>query len=89
MGAKAEHDLWGQALAIENEYGDRGPDVLKDRIRKLREAGEAAEAGFWLEVAACLNDLHAIRLDVPATKLAICSVTRTPAWPERPVSDPP
>jgi hypothetical protein len=68
MGAKADHDLWGQVLAIENRYGDRGPEVLTRRIEKLREAGELAEAAFWAEVATCLNDLHSIRFGVPATK---------------------
>ncbi|HET6526854.1 DUF6961 family protein [Sphingopyxis sp.] len=77
MGARAEHDLWGQALAIENQHGDRGPDVLAERVRKLREAGDPAEADFWLEVAACLNDLHAIRLDGRAIKKPSApSVTR-------------
>lgn len=81
MGAKAEHDLWGQALAIENQYGDCGPDVLTERIRQLREAGEPTEADFWSEVAACLNDLHAIRLDVPAMKKpSHRSIARRPVW---------
>lgn len=66
MGTRADHDLWGQVLAIENRYGDRGPQVLTQRIAKLREAGELAEAAFWAEVATCLNDLHSIRFDVPA-----------------------
>lgn len=68
MGTKADHDLWGQAIAIESQYGDRGPEVLAQRIVELREAGELAEAEFWSQVAACLNDLHAIRLDVHSTK---------------------
>jgi hypothetical protein len=66
MGSKAENDLWGQVLAIENQFGDRGPEILAERSRELREAGDLAEAEFWVEVAACLNDLHAIRFDVPA-----------------------
>lgn len=65
MGTRADHDLWGQVLAIESRYGDRGPEVLTQRIAKLREAGELAEAAFWVEVATCLTDLHAIRFDVP------------------------
>jgi len=68
MGTKADHDLWGQVLAIENRYGDRGPDVLRQRISKLRSAGDLSEAAFWSEVASCLNDLHSIRFDVPAVK---------------------
>ena len=68
MGTKADHDLWGQALAIESRYGDRGPEVLTQRIRELRAAGELVEADFWTRVAVCLNDLHAIRLDVPFLK---------------------
>ena len=64
MGTKADHDLWGQALAMESQYGDRGPEILAQRIVELREADERAEAEFWSQVAACLSDLHAIRLDV-------------------------
>lgn len=66
MGTKADHDLWGQVLAIESRYGDRGPEVLTQRIDELRGAGEVAEAAFWSEVATCLTDLHSIRFDVPA-----------------------
>lgn len=68
MGTKADHDLWGQALAIENRYGDRGPDVLKQKIVELRKAGEPVEAAFWAKVAECLNDLHAIRFEIPTVR---------------------
>ncbi len=61
MGAKADHDLWGQALAIESRYGDSGPDVLADRIAALKSAGDEREADFWSLVADCLIELHAIR----------------------------
>lgn len=68
MGTRAEQDLWGQALAIENRYGDRGPEILTQKIRNLRAAGELAEADFWSEVAGCLDDLHAIRIGAPVLK---------------------
>ncbi|WP_295320543.1 hypothetical protein [uncultured Sphingopyxis sp.] len=65
MGTRAENDLWGQVLAIENRYGDRGPAILTQKIRNLRAAGERTEADFWSEVAGCLDDLHAIRIGAP------------------------
>ncbi len=68
MGTKADHDLWGQALAIESQYGDRGPEVLAQRSVELRKAREFQEAEFWSEVAACLTDLHAIRCGFPSAK---------------------
>lgn len=68
MGTRAEYDLWGQALAVENRYGDRGPEILAQKIRNLRAAGELVEADFWSEVAGCLNDLHAIRIGAPVLK---------------------
>lgn len=68
MGTRAEYDLWGQALAVENRYGDRGPEILAQKIRNLRVAGELVEADFWADVAGCLNDLHAIRIGAPALK---------------------
>lgn len=61
MGAKAENDLWGQALAIESRYGDRGPEVITKMIDDLRRAGDHAGAAFWTKVAVCLTDLHEIR----------------------------
>lgn len=61
MGAKADRDLWGQALAIESQYGDRGPEVIATMIKELRRAGDHADADFWGSVADCLTDLHAIR----------------------------
>ena len=61
MGAKADRDLWGQALAIESRYGDRGPEVIATMIDELRRAGADADAAFWANVADCLTDLHAIR----------------------------
>lgn len=65
MGSRAENDLWGQVLAIENRYGDHGPEILTQKIRHLRDAGELTEADFWSEVAGCLDDLHAIRIGAP------------------------
>ncbi|WP_443027969.1 MULTISPECIES: DUF6961 family protein [unclassified Sphingopyxis] len=61
MGSNADHDLWGQVLALETRYRDRGPAVITDRIQALRASGEHREAEFWSQVAECLNDLHAIR----------------------------
>lgn len=78
MGTKAGHDLWGQALAIENRYGDRGPEVLTKNIGELREAGELAEADFWADVAICLIDLHTIRLGVPSLKSQLGARTLEP-----------
>lgn len=72
----ADHDLWEQALAIENRYGDRGPDVLKQKILELRKAEESAEAAFWSKVARCLYDLHAIRFDAPAIGRGAARVSR-------------
>lgn len=61
MGSNANHDLWGQVVALETQYGDRGPAVITDRIQVLRISGEHREAEFWSQVAECLNDLDAIR----------------------------
>lgn len=61
MGARADNDLWGQALAFECQYGDRATEVIASKIEKLRQAGEMTEADFLSQVADCLNDLHAIR----------------------------
>lgn len=61
MGAKADKDLWGQALVIESRYGDRGPEVIVAMIAELQQAGNYADVEFWTSVAACLEDLHAIR----------------------------
>lgn len=76
MGAKADHDLWGQVLAIENRYGDRGPEVLRQRIANFHETGELAEAAFWSEVATCLKQLHSIRFNVPSVNASCGSVSR-------------
>lgn len=61
MGSNADHDLWGQVLALETRYGDRAPAIISDRIQVLRARGEKREAEFWSQVAECLNDLHSIR----------------------------
>jgi hypothetical protein len=61
MGAKADHDLWGQALAIESRYGDRGPEVIATMIDELQHADNYSSAAFWTSVADCLKELHAIR----------------------------
>ncbi|WP_428680838.1 DUF6961 family protein [Sphingopyxis sp.] len=61
MGSNADHDLWGQVLALETQYGDRALAVITDRIQALRISGEPREAEFWSQVAECLNDLHSIR----------------------------
>ncbi|WP_414712919.1 DUF6961 family protein [Sphingopyxis sp.] len=61
MGTKADHDLWGQALAIESRYGDRGLEVIARKVEDLCRAGQDSEAEFWSEVAECLTELHSIR----------------------------
>lgn len=61
MGMKADRDLWGQALAIESRYGDRGLEVIARKIDELRRAGQSSDAEFWGKVAACLTELHSIR----------------------------
>lgn len=61
MGMRADRDLWGQALAIESRYGDRGLEVIARKIDELRRADESSDAEFWGEVAACLTELHSIR----------------------------
>lgn len=60
MGAKADQDLWGQVLAIEARYGDRGPEVIARKIEEFRLAGDYSDSEFWTSVAECLTDLHAI-----------------------------
>ncbi len=67
MGANADHDLWGQALAFESRYGDDAPRIIAGKIERLRASGEIAEADFWAQVAECLTDLHAIRYQGYAT----------------------
>lgn len=61
MGMMADRDLWGQALAIESRYGDRGLEVITRKIDELRRAGQFPDAEFWGEVAAYLTELHSIR----------------------------
>src|SRR3546814_2205999 len=61
MGMRADRDLWGQALAIESQYGDRGLEVIARKIDELHRAGRYSEAEFWVEVAERLTELHAIR----------------------------
>ncbi|WP_420496843.1 DUF6961 family protein [Sphingopyxis macrogoltabida] len=61
MGSNADHDLWGQVLALETRYGDRASAIIADRIQALRARGEDREDEFWSQVADCLNDLHSIR----------------------------
>lgn len=61
MGMKADRDLWGQALAIESRYGDRGLEVIARKIDELRRSEQFSDAEFWGEVAACLTELHSIR----------------------------
>src|SRR3546814_8822013 len=39
MGMRADRDLWGQALAIESQYGDRGLEVIARKIDELHRAG--------------------------------------------------
>jgi hypothetical protein len=58
---RADRDLWGQALAIESRYGDRGLEVIARKIDELRRAGQFSDAEFWGEVATCLTELHSIR----------------------------
>lgn len=60
MGAKADHDLWGQALAYESRYGDCAIDVITEKIDQLRCDGDTHEMEFWIEVTDCLTQLHAI-----------------------------
>ncbi|QUM74023.1 DUF6961 family protein [Sphingopyxis granuli] len=61
MGAKADHDLLGQAMAAERQYGDRAPEFIAQKAQALRRDGEYSEADFWAQVAGCLTDLHAIK----------------------------
>lgn len=63
MGAQADHDLWGQVMSVERQFGDRGPDIVATKAQVLRRAGEFSEADFWMQVAECLTDLHAIKFD--------------------------
>ena len=67
MGANADHDLWGQALAFESRYGDEAPRIIAGKIAQFKASGEVAEADFWAQVAECLTDLHAIRYQGYAT----------------------
>lgn len=67
MGAKADHDLWGQALAFERLYGDDAPSAIARKVEQLQRDGEDREAAFWCLVGDCLRDLHAMRFpDMPA-----------------------
>ena len=61
MGMRADRDLWGQALAIESRYGDRGLEVIARKVDELGRAGQYSDAEFWSEVAARLTELHSIR----------------------------
>lgn len=61
MGMRADRDLWGQALAIEYRFGDRGLEIIALKIDELHRAGQYSEAQFWAEVAERLTELHAIR----------------------------
>ena len=49
MGAKADHDLLGQAMAAERQYGDRAPEVITKKAQALRKDGEYSEADFWTQ----------------------------------------
>ena len=46
MGAKADQDLWGQALAYESRYGDRATDVIAKKIDQLTGIHHGAHRPF-------------------------------------------
>ena len=83
MGMKADRDLWGQALAIESRYGDRGLEVIARKIDELRRAGQSSDAEFWGEVAACLTELHSIRWPGGMSPVTTPAVEGSPAASRR------
>lgn len=89
MGMRADRDLWGQALAIESRYGDRGLEVIARKIDELHRAGQYSEAEFWAEVAERLTELHAIRWPGGTREARADSIARSdPARPRRDTSAP-
>ncbi|WP_447953132.1 DUF6961 family protein [Sphingopyxis chilensis] len=89
MGMRADRDLWGQALAIESQYGDRGLEVIARKIDELHRAGRYSEAEFWVEVAERLTELHAIRWPGGIREARTSSKMRSdPARPRRDTSTP-
>src|SRR3546814_13061692 len=89
MGMRADRDLWGQALAIESQYGDRGLEVIARKIDELHRAGRYSEAEFWVEVAERLTELHAIRWPGGIREDRTSSKMRSdPARPRRALSTP-
>jgi len=89
MGAKADHDLWGQALAFETQYGDKAPEVIAAKIEQFREAGDTIEAGFWQQVAECLTELHAIRYPGTARRAGTVRDPSDPSVAPAPDRSPP
>lgn len=46
-----EQELWGVALWVETNHGDRGPSYIAGQIERLVLQGDDAGAAMWRSVA--------------------------------------
>jgi hypothetical protein len=54
-----EHELWAEALAIQQRYGDHAATHIAERVGALAMAGEEAGVARWREIAARFDQLWA------------------------------
>jgi hypothetical protein len=57
-----QHEVWAEALWVEQNKGDGGPDFMAEQITRLALTGDEAGIARWKRIAAAFDKLRAGRV---------------------------
>jgi hypothetical protein len=57
-----QHEVWAEALWVEQNQGDHGPDFMAEQITRLALNGDEAGMARWERIAAAFDELRAGRV---------------------------
>ena len=65
MTTTREQEIWGVALWVEKNHGERGREFIAEQIGRLALNGESDGIHLWTEVARRFDKLHRQSADNP------------------------